>query len=435
VLASYASGIISQWDEQLMAKEALCKEQKAKLLSSYNDLLSDMDGLLTNATESASGLAERSFESKRRDFQRFLERAKSRFSQVYSGDLEMLRQFRRFCVNWLNVFKECSIDPVGRPTEVVDPEELENQTTIVEVADLCLERLRVTEVRFISAQRDKDKNMIDHNQRDFKRHRAQQGAKKLAITAGGEEEPPKLETGASTPQPSRTSWLRCGSGGQCKCSGYPSECTFLCGSVVCLSQQHTTIMFLFFVGGLVIALDIFNAMSAQATGINPFDVVALVCAILAEICVVVVLINFEDLDTVQKLEREVQELEAQNKAVSEQREKMKEFWASAQNLTELWLYRTVPRLDLYKELHSQLEDEAEEDLLTHISGANDALQNLEGKLGALEYWRNDGKLKTEDKKLFGKTVNELCQIGQFGEMLLKLEDDVINGNVMKRLQG
>merc|ERR550525_1895144 len=113
--------------------------------------------------------------------------------------------------------------------------------------------------------------------------------------------------------------------------------------------------------------------------------------------------KFEEIDTVQKLEREVQELKAQNAEVSEQREKMKEFWTSAQNLTELWLYRTVPRLDLYKELHSQLEDVNEEDLLTDISGANDALENLESRLGALEYRRNDGALKTEDKKLFGKT--------------------------------
>merc|ERR550525_982263 len=144
--------------------------------------------------------------------------------------------------------------------------------------------------------------------------------------------------------------------------------------------------------------------------------------------------KFEDIDVVQKLEREVSELKEQNTQVHEQREKMKEFWSSAQNLTELWLYRTVPRLDLYKELHSQLEDVNEEDLLTDISGANDALENLESRLGALEYWRNDGDLKTEDKKLFGKTVNEVCQIGQFGEMLMHLEDDVIHGSVMQKLK-
>merc|ERR1719246_151643 len=155
---------------------------------------------------------------------------------------------------------------------------------------------------------------------------------------------------------------------------------------------------------------------------------------LGEMCAIVVLINFEDIDVVQKLEREVEELKEQNKAVGQQREKMKEFWSSAQNLTELWLYRTVPRLDLYKELHSQLEDESEEDLLTNISGANDALENLENKLGALENWRNDGALNTEDKKIFGKTVNEVCQIGQFGEMLMKLEDDVLHGPVMQKLK-
>merc|ERR1719422_2115859 len=106
-------------------------------------------------------------------------------------------------------------------------------------------------------------------------------------------------------------------------------------------------------------------------------------------CNVVVLINFENIDVVQKLEREVKELEEQNQQVGEQREKMKEFWGNTQNLTELWLYRTVPRLDLYKELHSQLEDENEEDLLTNITGANNALEALETNLGALECWRND----------------------------------------------
>merc|ERR1740129_2317344 len=174
MLALYVSGIISQWDEQLMAKEEQCKEQKRKLLNSYNELLSDMDGLLTNATESASGLAERSFESKRRDFQRFLKLFKSRFSSGFRGDLEMLRQFRRFCVNWLNVFKECSIDPVGKPTDVVTQKELECQSTIEEVADLCLERLRVTEVRFISAQRDKDRQNLDSQQKNFRRHTIKQ---------------------------------------------------------------------------------------------------------------------------------------------------------------------------------------------------------------------------------------------------------------------
>merc|ERR1712154_306842 len=131
---------------------------------------------------------------------------------------------------------------------------------------------------------------------------------------------------------------------------------------------------------------------------------------------------------------EVKELAKQNKHVEEQRERMRDFWNNAQQLTELWLYRTVPRLDLYKELHSQLEDEGEEDLLTQISGANNALEGLEKKLGHLEDWRNDGELKQEDKKAFGKAVNELCQIGQLGDMLEKLEYDVVRRKDSLRLK-
>merc|ERR1719476_471979 len=96
----------------------------------------------------------------------------------------------------------------------------------------------------------------------------------------------------------------------------------------------------------------------------------LLAACISEVCLLVVLYRFEDLDTIQQLEREVKELAKQNQHVEQQREKMREFWNNAQQLTELWLYRTVPRLDLYKEIHSQLEDSSSEDLLAHISQAN-----------------------------------------------------------------
>lgn len=78
----------------------------------------------------------------------------------------------------------------------------------------------------------------------------------------------------------------------------------------------------------------------------------------------------------------MKELARQNEQVEKQREKMTEFWSNAQQLTELWLYRTVPRLDLYKEVHNQLED-SREDLLTQMAGAN---QQLEEKAAdTLEY--------------------------------------------------
>lgn len=453
----YMNTVISQYDEQLMAKEEACKEQKAKLMKSYDELLSDMDGLLGNAAESASGLAERSFESKRRDFQRFLERAKSRFGG-HTGDQEMLNQFRRFCINWLIVFRECSIDPVNNPVIVVTEEELARQSSIEEIADMCLERLRQTEVRFMSVQRDEDKKFLTtEGQRNLIRGDPRVGqipadglplanAVPLAIgngdtyNPGNVGGPPQSGSGMAAlmnkpVKERRMTWIKCGGGFHYKCQDFPVQIGLGCISVTILSKQHSTLLMSFFLGCCILGLKLH--MFLTKGGFEEPDsnlLVSLVLLILTQMCSLVVLINFESIDLVQKLEREVQDLKNQNEHVSVQRNKMKEFWTNAQNLTELWLYRTVPRLDLYKEVHSQLEDEHEEEnLLTHISGANDALENMEKRLGALADWRNDGKLTLEAKKHFGKTVNELCQIGDFSDLLESIQDDVIKGSAMKAL--
>merc|ERR1712032_1760817 len=117
---------------------------------------------------------------------------------------------------------------------------------------------------------------------------------------------------------------------------------------------------------------------------------------------VMILLKFEQIDVVQQLEREVRE---QKEIVENNRKRMREFWNKAQQLTELWLYRTVPRLDLCKELHSQLEDtQNDKELLTHMMAANKGLTDIEKRLGSLEDWKGDAQngIKVEDKKAFGK---------------------------------
>mmetsp|Transcript_46942 Transcript_46942/g.147229 ORF Transcript_46942/g.147229 Transcript_46942/m.147229 type:complete len:410 (+) Transcript_46942:187-1416(+) len=207
---TYNIRIIGQYDDRLVSKQQDIKEQKASLTRSYNDLLSDMDGLLSKSAESSAGLAERSFESKRRDFQRFLERVKGKHSSLYSGAQgdsdKLLKQFRRFCVNWLRVFEECSIDPLECPKRVIKEEELNRCTSILDIADLCLERLRVTEVRFISIQRDQDAQMLRKNRNEIKRlSRALPGV-------GGAGRPVPEVPGRRTSTQGRGSWLHLGFG-------------------------------------------------------------------------------------------------------------------------------------------------------------------------------------------------------------------------------
>lgn len=106
----YFCRIIGQYDERLIERQADLQEKKSQVMNSYQAAIADMDNFIAQAAESSSGLAERSFESKRRDFTRFLERVKVNCSSIdYRSPEEadkLLNEFRRFVENWLMVFKK-----------------------------------------------------------------------------------------------------------------------------------------------------------------------------------------------------------------------------------------------------------------------------------------------------------------------------------------
>mmetsp|Transcript_15045 Transcript_15045/g.28252 ORF Transcript_15045/g.28252 Transcript_15045/m.28252 type:complete len:544 (+) Transcript_15045:14-1645(+) len=424
----YIMGIIGQYDDRLQAKQRAAKLEKENLARSYNDLLSDMDGLLSKSAESSAGLAERTFESKRRDFQRFLERVKEKykvFSDKKDGD-RLLFQFKRFCQNWLHVFEECSIDPINYPKKVIAQKDLDDCTSIPEVADLCLDRLKKTEVRFISTQRDQDAQLLRQKKNDFRRMtQTERPTRLLELPAPASS---SASLGQSSNRRARLSWIQFGGPAKFYVKSsptkdtYPKEIRCFCGHIVVLSFEHAKLMMGILTGFALVMYDCY-AMATRNEGFTTilWSVIDLVAA---EVCLIVMLIRFEELDIIQQLEREVKELARQNEQVEKQREKMTEFWSNAQQLTELWLYRTVPRLDLYKEVHNQLEDSGSEDLLNHMAGANQQLEELERQLGAIQDWKQDGQISPETKKVIGKAINEISKESELDKMLERLEEAV-----------
>ncbi|CAJ1407941.1 unnamed protein product [Effrenium voratum] len=420
----YILSIISQYDDRLQAKQRAAKMEKENLARSYNDLLSDMDGLLSKSAESSAGLAERTFESKRRDFQRFLERVKEKHKVNTKDSDQLLRQFKRFASNWLHVFEECSIDPINYPKKVIAPKDLEDCSSIGEVADLCLDRLKKTEVRFISTQRDQDAQLLRKNKNEYRRMTQAERHSRLL------ELPAPAASSSNLPAGSRRkrgmSWIQLGGPRQFYVRSpptkdtYPKEIRFGCGHVVVLSLEHAKLLVGVVAGFVLMMYDIFIMATADSGALAVF--VSVADLIVAEVCLIVMLMRFEELDLIQQLEREVKELARQNEQVGKQREDMTKFWSNAQQLTELWLYRTVPRLDLYKEVHNQLEDSGKEDLLNHMAGANQQLEDLERSLGQLKDWKQDGQISPEIKKAVGKAINEISKENDLDKMLEKLEE-------------
>eukprot|EP00913_Durusdinium_trenchii_P000225 g206.t1 len=385
----YILTIIGQYDDRLQAKQRAAKVEKENLARSYNDLLSDMDGLLSKSAESSAGLAERTFESKRRDFQRFLERVKERY-KVFAGtkDAEqVLRQFKRFCSNWLKVFEE--------PWTI----DLDDCSSIGEVADLCLDRLKKTEaeepllfgflLRLIPLSPPKDAQLLRKNKNEFRRMTEKERASRLL------ELPAPSTSSRSVGQSSsgkkrRLSWLSLGGPRQFYVRSSPTKDG---ERLVILSMEHARLLIGVFIGAALFAYNIYLLVEASKDPkkSSTFLILSTTDLLAAEICLIVMLMRFEELDIIQQLEREVKEtrLSIQRGQVEKQREKMTEFWSNAQQLTELWLYRTD--------------------------------------------WKQDGRISADTKKLVGKAINEISKENELDKMLEKLEDAV--SSKMKALKG
>lgn len=447
ILVVYCIGVISQYDEDLMLKQKQVRQQKQQLMGVYKDLLSDMDTLLAKGAESAAGLAERSFESKRRDFQRFLERAAKRFGNDRLQNNEVLEQFRRFCMNWMEVFKEASIDPVGRPAIIVTEEEMMRCTTVAELCELCAERLKTHSVAFMSTKREKmaidmDKNKKKLNQRAGRRLMNIAEPQKTKNNARDDSDDDddydesKLNVREGDPVSEKSKmvakgvgWFECGSvgcglgKGEAADDGYPVSLLLGCVRLSLLSRAHLQLIVGFLLGLVSIAVLIAASLALIA-----------VFVIISMIGLVFILMRFSDIDIIEQLKREVGTLEVEKKTVEKQKEEMNEFWGDAQKLTDLWRHRTVPRLDLYKEVHVHLEDVPEQDLVKDLRALNKSLEGVEQKLGALKDWRAGGEITEKDKAAFSTSINSILQKPDGSTRgICRALEDVSKGAVMQRL--
>merc|ERR1712050_427286 len=181
-------------------------------------------------------------------------------------------------------------------------------------------------------------------------------------------------------------------------SGYPWALQCKCAQLVFLSREHG--LLLFGCGASVIAFLL------ELCGKRAAPVLFPVCGYFA--CLLVLLVQFEHIDVIQRLEREVSQLEAEKNRVAERREQMVTFWNELQQLTDLWVHRTVPRLELLKEVQGALEFAPPEDQLALMAATNDRLEKLEELLPELESWRSDGALSESEKKAFGERIVQVC---------------------------
>eukprot|EP00929_Paragymnodinium_shiwhaense_P072489 TRINITY_DN36795_c0_g1_i2.p1 TRINITY_DN36795_c0_g1~~TRINITY_DN36795_c0_g1_i2.p1 ORF type:complete len:597 (-),score=163.92 TRINITY_DN36795_c0_g1_i2:108-1898(-) len=464
---AYITSIVASYDEQIHVKKKMVEKQKKVLVKAYEKQVQMMDELLGKAAESSATMAERGFESKRRDFIRFLDKAATRYQAMATNEAEhemLLQQFRRFVLNWLAVFAECSVDPQRKPKVVVTDIELRRCKSIGEAAALTIERLKAAEVRFISVQQTQDAQMLRGLRMQCKRMSVnpqplalpapvQQQMTEIELTSVGHSATTRFPAGAAAEgdrgvaggssmahaatmpnlhrpgdsTPGRVGWcgwmqynkdgaFGCGRLFNPTATGYPKvfQCRFW--QLIVLTGDHSSLLI-----GLVLGLVTFFAQGLamepgyvlQSTELLP------ICGYLT--CISVLLLRFEEIDVMRRLEIEIGELKTQSDRVEKRREEMMEFWQDMQTLTDLWVHRTVPRLDLLKELQGHLDHCPQGDALAFLATTNARLENLEACLPALGRWRGgEGALSEESQKAFAETMLAICREDDFSTLLHQL---------------
>jgi hypothetical protein len=123
-----------------------------------------------------------------------------------------------------------------------------------------------------------------------------------------------------------------------------------------------------------------------------------------EVCLLNALANFAGVDRLAKLEQELKGLGLEVEAARRRYGKMQEFHRRMQLLTNLWIFRTVPCLDLMTELHEALHDASAEDARLHLANANGIMGVVARGLGPLSLWYGETALGEEKLKLMGERL-------------------------------
>jgi len=326
---------------------------------------------------------------------------------------------------WLGVFRQCSMDPLGKPLVIIPEDTLDSQPSLQDVATLMVDKLSATRVTFIEAwvQRksktqdistkeerswfgieqcefgityggrcvgvadaDEEQDMRAHEEAALREaalriqsvHRGNQVRKK-DMRAHGEaalriqsvhrgnqvrKKDSDVEDVETFPDESEA-------------PTYPVDVRLGYVRLTVLSVTHWMLLATFLLGVVVILLQ--WAMGHIARSI---------IAIFMELALAVMLYKTEDLEETALLQLEAIRLKQAAKKIRKDRGRLDSFYNGLQRLGNLWRYRTLPCLEVCQELYMVLLQSKERVALLKDM-AKSWTRTLEG-IGDVALWFEEG---------------------------------------------
>jgi len=419
-LANY----LPEYCYEFAEKQAEIKKRQESIATAFDQMIRELNTVLGQSLDSQVMLAERSLEAKRRDGSRLLQNILPKL-KARGEDLALLEAFRNFVSIWLEIFAECSTEPVKRPYFIATEDELIEQCrSAAEVAEYVSSRMKANQIKLISTKQQLDKNQIAAWQKAWTLLRNKQKSIFEACRCRTVEES-EVEEGLVVDRSIEVNakktarrWVTFG------CFGfriafhennkYPIylDCCFV--SIAVLSPEHYRLLAYYLVGLCLLCWSM--------TLIAPPPIVMGLMA-LSLTCISFVLYDFMEFDTVHRLEGQIEDLQRESNGVAVKRQQILDFYAKAQDLGELWAYRTLSRLELLKQLSEELEDVAEGQLVATTTTLVRSVGNLEQVMIPLASWL-DKTLSTACKKQVAAVFKELTSSRHIKETMQKMPEAV-----------
>ncbi|CAE7237176.1 unnamed protein product, partial [Symbiodinium sp. KB8] len=368
-----------------------------------------------------ASLAERGLDSHRRDFHTFLLKGMAR--RLTGSTIEISPEsFISFIVQYLAIFEECAVDPIHEPYILATEEELRSKcASAAEIAELVGNRAKAKEVRFLgnhveeakkkaSGLRQKWKKVTHVPRKVLRLTGLGRWVKRRKNPKTGDEEEGSFGTFShgAVAEPRELKWFRidigCGIGietaGDEDEGSFPVQIHGFLFSCTVLSPEHVQLLVSIVTG---IPLLILSCVAVREYSR------ALTCSIaVALLCTSFVLYDFLEIDAVQRMEIQIQEMQAAVAMVQQRRERMLEFFGKLHQLADLWLYRTLPRLEFMKMLSESLQDAEDADMAKHLQEIVAKVGILEDSLMPLSAWESD-QMSRETKKGLADSITRLTR--------------------------
>lgn len=426
---------LAQFNVDLQARAKDLHKGAKEMMESFNELSKELDSMVKDSMDTQAALAERSLESQRRDCTRFFQTIEAKLQR--QGEQQALfASFRSFVDLWLNVFAECSINPDTKPYQVVTHAEIDAAKSSAEIAKLVGSSLRKQEIKFLSDRVEEDKKQISKHRTSWNKMAVMQqracrlmGLAKASDPERGEmlktDWGGEVKDAVNADAMGQTRWLvfGCGLGmaserpDSADDDGFPIKISAACFQCTLLSDGHLRLICTLFLGAFLVPFNLIALSEPQMC------VAAALFSCL--VCVAVVLHQYQTINQVQRLQRQIILLQDRQNSLNEGRTKMVDFYNDVQQLADFWLYRTLPRLEFMKQCAEELEDVGDRaELLGTLTEMVAHCGSLESALLPAYMWRDEHAVSLSCKKQLAATYNDLTNAGGMKDRLKKMPEAI-----------